>query len=235
VKQIKLLYKFYNAIRKYGDSNFEWEIIDTASSKKELDKKEAYYIEQYNSYEDGYNSTKEAHGGFYGPHSDESKKKMSKAQSGKHNGFYGKTHTKEVISSIVSKLKTPYKEVKQIIENNNYVLITLEDEYENVRQKLHTKCPNGHDYYVMFYAFKNGNRCKCELSKKTRTSYDELKQKFDERNYKLLTKKEDYYKDNNMKIVKVKCDKGHVIDINRYNFINGHGCGECYRESRGKK
>ncbi|MEQ6355291.1 GIY-YIG nuclease family protein [Lysinibacillus sp. M3] len=41
---------FHKAIRKYGDNNFNWEIIDYASTIDELDDKEIYWIKYYNSY-----------------------------------------------------------------------------------------------------------------------------------------------------------------------------------------
>lgn len=47
---------FVNAIKKYGIENFEWEIIDEATSLDELDEKEIYWIKQLNSITpNGYN------------------------------------------------------------------------------------------------------------------------------------------------------------------------------------
>lgn len=47
---------FLNAIKKYGIENFEWEIIDEATSLDELDNKEIYWINEYNSLTpNGYN------------------------------------------------------------------------------------------------------------------------------------------------------------------------------------
>ena len=44
-------------IEKYGQENFEiFEVIDVAFSEKELDEKEAYYIDLYKAYDEGYNS-----------------------------------------------------------------------------------------------------------------------------------------------------------------------------------
>ena len=44
-------------IEKYGQENFEiFEVLDVAFSEKELDEKEAYYIDLYKSYDEGYNS-----------------------------------------------------------------------------------------------------------------------------------------------------------------------------------
>ena len=46
---------FINAIRKYGKDNFLWEEIDFANSQSELNEKEKYWIQFYNSVEYGYN------------------------------------------------------------------------------------------------------------------------------------------------------------------------------------
>ena len=44
-------------IEKYGQENFEiFEVIDVAFSEKELDEKEAYYIDLYKAYDEGYNT-----------------------------------------------------------------------------------------------------------------------------------------------------------------------------------
>lgn len=46
-------------IEKYGIESFEiHEVIDVAFSEKELDEKEAYYIDQYKAYDEGYNSNR---------------------------------------------------------------------------------------------------------------------------------------------------------------------------------
>lgn len=48
--------KLQNAFSKYGISNFDFEIIEECLIS-ELDEKEKYWINYYNSYEDGYNMT----------------------------------------------------------------------------------------------------------------------------------------------------------------------------------
>lgn len=53
---------FHEAIGTYGPEAFLWEQIDTASNIDELAQKEVKYIEEYNSFEEGYNSDKG--GGF---------------------------------------------------------------------------------------------------------------------------------------------------------------------------
>lgn len=46
---------FYNAIRKYGEENFVFEIIDEASSIQELNELERYYIDKFDTIKNGYN------------------------------------------------------------------------------------------------------------------------------------------------------------------------------------
>ena len=54
---------FHKAIQKYGVENFEWEVIEQCK-KKDLDAREIYWIEYYDSFNKGYNCTK---GGDVGP------------------------------------------------------------------------------------------------------------------------------------------------------------------------
>jgi group I intron endonuclease len=48
---------FARAIRKYGKDSFIIEEIDTAQTQNELNKKEQYWRQYYNSVEEGYNET----------------------------------------------------------------------------------------------------------------------------------------------------------------------------------
>jgi group I intron endonuclease len=56
--------KFHKALKSYGVDNFNWEIIDTANSKDELNQKEMHYILEYNSMENGYNMVNGGTGGY---------------------------------------------------------------------------------------------------------------------------------------------------------------------------
>lgn len=51
-------YKIYNAIKKYGKDKFYIEELESNIPIEELDQKEIEYIEKYNSFKNGYNSTK---------------------------------------------------------------------------------------------------------------------------------------------------------------------------------
>ena len=54
---------FYKAIREFGIENFDYEILEECE-EKDLDEKEVYWINYYNSYKDGYNMTP---GGDFNP------------------------------------------------------------------------------------------------------------------------------------------------------------------------
>ena len=47
----------YQAMEKYGRDKFQIELICTANSREEMFEKEKYYIQYYNSYNNGYNMT----------------------------------------------------------------------------------------------------------------------------------------------------------------------------------
>lgn len=51
-------YKLYNAIKKYGKDNFYIELLENNIPINLLDQKEIEYIEKYDSFFNGYNSTK---------------------------------------------------------------------------------------------------------------------------------------------------------------------------------
>lgn len=88
---------FTRAVKKYGWENFNHEILFTGLSKKEAGRIEQYLIEKYDCImPKGYNKSK---GGDYGAlgihHSEETKKKISEALSGKNHYLYGKHRSKK--------------------------------------------------------------------------------------------------------------------------------------------
>ncbi len=55
---------FHKALKKYGEENFTWEIIDSADTLEEINALEKHYIETFNTYKpNGYNMTKGGDGG----------------------------------------------------------------------------------------------------------------------------------------------------------------------------
>lgn len=82
-------YAFHSAIRKYGEDNFEWEIIYQSKDQfHTLNVMETYFIEQYNSFVDapksnGYNMTMGGEGQKNVKMSAATRKKKSDALKGK--------------------------------------------------------------------------------------------------------------------------------------------------------
>lgn len=79
---------FHNAIRKYGENAFIWEVVKEYNDVTILDEAEKRCIALLNTLSpNGYNLMT---GGSNGTHSEETKRKMSEALSGKKNPNYGK-------------------------------------------------------------------------------------------------------------------------------------------------
>lgn len=92
---------FRDAIDKYGFDTFEQSILRLCTSQEEADTYEKFYIEKYDSINNGYNTQS---GGCYcnrlnAEVSEESRKKMSTAKIGKYNGennpMFGRHHLEE--------------------------------------------------------------------------------------------------------------------------------------------
>ena len=109
-----------NSILKYGIDNFE--IIkeyDTAQDQEELNQKEEYYINLFNSMDPSKGYNKKG-GGSRGKLSEETKKKVSIKSLGVNNGMYGKNHTEETKKKISASIKTKRK-VIQLTKEGNYI------------------------------------------------------------------------------------------------------------------
>jgi group I intron endonuclease len=71
--------KFYNALRKYPEK-FEWEILEESiKTKDEVKKREIYFISEFDSYKNGYNSTKGGDGGDLSEYRGDHKKKIEES------------------------------------------------------------------------------------------------------------------------------------------------------------
>jgi len=103
---------FSNALHKYGDENFDWEIIEECNSKEQLNEREQYYISKLNTLRpNGYNLTLGGDGGTLGyKHTEETKEKLRKPKSEEtkkklsesHKGKKLSEETKEKISKMWS-------------------------------------------------------------------------------------------------------------------------------------
>jgi group I intron endonuclease len=78
-------FPIHNAIRKYGECNFQIEQIEVVEDVEVLKEREIYWIKEYNSYDrdKGYNLTLGGDGTFGRYHSDETKDKIRQKRLGK--------------------------------------------------------------------------------------------------------------------------------------------------------
>lgn len=76
----------HNAIRKYGADSFEWEVIYNSTDREHCLEMEKHFIQEYNTFEEGYNLTLGGEGKFGTLYSEETRRKMSQSRKGiKHS------------------------------------------------------------------------------------------------------------------------------------------------------
>ena len=125
---------FHNALRKYGEAAFDWQIIDEVETEQELNEKEKYWIQFYKSFDPdfGYNLTLGGDGGVMVPEvrkrmrtrkgcvlSEATKKKMSDARKGNPGYWVGKKQSAEHRQKNSSANKTRWSLNKSGAKTNN--------------------------------------------------------------------------------------------------------------------
>jgi group I intron endonuclease len=102
-KEYSRCYALSNAISKYGKENFEIEVIEKCVSRDELDDREVFWINYFNTkYPNGYNLKD---GGKSPRHSETTKAKLSEIGLREDNPHRGIPRTSEVKEAIGSKAK----------------------------------------------------------------------------------------------------------------------------------
>jgi group I intron endonuclease len=97
-------FKFYNAIRKYGWNSFDWQIIYQSLDRDyTLNVMENFFIQKYDSFKNGYNSTLGGEGVF-GVHRKQSKEEKEKRRLLMKGNNYGSLSKGRKLS-VESKLK----------------------------------------------------------------------------------------------------------------------------------
>lgn len=114
--------KFYNAVRKYGWDNFQWEIIyQSLDSEYTVSVMESHFINEYDSFHNGYNSTLGGDGGRGMMVSEETRKKLSQIHKGR---VFSNQHIDNLKISAknrkVSTFSESHKEkLREYTKNNN--------------------------------------------------------------------------------------------------------------------
>lgn len=112
---------FGSAIMSHGQEAFDWEIIDSALSKEELDQLEIYWIQFYRSNDRAHGYNLEGGGNGKGVVAESTKAKLSELAKEriKNNGhpMLGKTRSPEEVAKISNSLKKGYEEGRIIASN----------------------------------------------------------------------------------------------------------------------
>ena len=138
--------KFYNAIKKYGWDNFEWEVIYRSKDDVHcLNVMEEYFINEYNSTKNGLNTTP---GGNRGP-----------ILSGKDNGMFGKTHSDKVKKDSSDRAKKTfagksYEELYGVEKSNE--LKKIRSQKLKGKDNFGNKNPRFDEKEYLFYNVKSG-------------------------------------------------------------------------------
>lgn len=108
--------KISKDIQKFGWDNFEHKVLYKNLSKIEAERIEAELIKKYQTYDGnyGYNVSRLKSGGF--PCSEETKSKISNANSGTKNGMFGKNHSNEVKQKISEASQKMWSDEERHIE-----------------------------------------------------------------------------------------------------------------------
>lgn len=91
--------KLQNTFNKYGEENFEFVILEKCN-KEELDDKEIEYISRYNTTNNGYNICEGGEGSLGRTLSEETKQKISNANTGRKQDEVAKKRKSEAIKEL---------------------------------------------------------------------------------------------------------------------------------------
>ncbi len=126
--------------------------------------------------------------------------------------------------------KYTYEEIKKEVESDGYQLVSTS--YLNCKEKLHTICPSGHDYYVPWDWWKNlGRRCpKCGPKKVL--DRDTIGSNLKDNGFELVAMVYNETKPAQSNL-RIRCPNGHVVEVSCFNLRNSKfRCKACVHEDR---
>lgn len=115
--------------------------------------------------------------------------------------------------------------IKKFFEEAYYILLTVENDYKNNKQKLDYICPNGHYHSISWDNFKKEHRCPY-CANRPPITIDFIKCDFNKNDYILETT---VYINCYQKLYYI-CPKGHKHSISWNHWQQGHRCQKCYFE-----
>ena len=166
---------FHNAIRKYGEENFLWIVLEHGVTDFGiLNELEVYWIEEFDTYYNGYNLTKGGGGLFGYHHKKETKKRMSEAHKGK---ILSEEHKRKL--SEANKGKKPLEETKQKLSEANKGHIVTEETKKKISETKKGKILSEEHKRKLSEAKKgNKNSLGRKLSEETKRKISEAVKRF---------------------------------------------------------
>lgn len=123
-----------------------------------------------------------------------------------------------------------YFDTKEILESEGYIVLTKEEEYENVHSKIEYICSESHKNSSSCTSLRQGRRCKtCGIEKSSNSkkrSIEEIYDLFNKENYTILEFLNNYIGETTR--VSVQCDNNHFYETSISNFVLGYRCRECF-------
>lgn len=194
----------YNAIRKYGEENFEWEIIDRCENQKHLDEREIFWIGYYHSFVNdsicnGYNMTigggglgiGENNPNFGKKRSEETKRKISKGNMGKvmsgearakmsevKKGIFGEGHNRYG-KTHTDETKVKLSKIKKGVKTSSETKKRMSESHKGkyIGEENHMFGKTGESNHLFGTHLSDETKRKISESKKGRKLSDEHKQK----------------------------------------------------------
>ena len=169
---------FHKAIQKYGVENFEWEVIEQCK-KKDLDEREIYWIEYYDSFNKGYNCTK----------------------GGEGNSGEGNPNWKGGISLDPEYSKQWYEVNKEKIKEKMKEHYETNKEKRKEQMKEYSKANKDKkkEYDKQYYE-ENKEKRKQQMKEHYETNKEKRKEYYKANKEKIKEKKKEYYEVNKEKI-----------------------------------
>jgi len=157
------------------------------------------------------------------------RKKMSKSQSGEKNHMFEKHHSEKSKNKIgisnIGKRKIPFENIKKYAEDKKYRILSKKEEYKDSISKLWFRCPEGHEFPMIWNNFKAGHICPYCANKKKRTPFKEIIKFVEDEGYQLLSKEADYK--NQFSTLEFRCPEGHEFPARWDSFKSGNRCPIC--------
>jgi hypothetical protein len=136
------------------------------------------------------------------------------------------------------KPKNTDEKVREYFEEHGYEWV--DGEYKNNKEKLHLRCPEGHDVHMNFHNFKSGKRCnECanlyKRSANKRLTKEQIKDFVEKNECKIIDGLDSYRSTAKSKLT-IECKHGHIFTTT-YASLSATNCGcpECKKSIVGAK